>query len=163
MKIIYKHGDLLAAEEHFIVQGCNAQGVMGSGVAKLIRDKDENVFLEYRKVYEQQGQKLNLGQTIWVESKSHVFVNAITQEFYGRDPNVVYVSYDGMRKAMSEINLVAGFASVAMPLIGAGLANGRWSIISQIIEEELTNVQPVVYLIDGIIPDGVEGEVIRVS
>jgi hypothetical protein len=47
-----------------------------------------------------------------------------------------------------------------MPLIGAGLAQGKWSIISQIIEEEMTDVQPVVYLIDGIIPDGVIADVV---
>ena len=39
MKIIYKQGDLLEAEEVVIVHGCNAQGVVGSGVALAIRNK----------------------------------------------------------------------------------------------------------------------------
>ena len=35
MNIIYKQGDLLECSEQVIVHGCNAQGVMGSGVAKV--------------------------------------------------------------------------------------------------------------------------------
>lgn len=33
MKIIYKQGDLLSCPERVILHGCNAQGVMGSGIA----------------------------------------------------------------------------------------------------------------------------------
>jgi O-acetyl-ADP-ribose deacetylase (regulator of RNase III) len=165
MKIIYKHGDLMQAPEPFMAQGCNAQGVMGSGVAKLIRDRWENVFTEYRRVYDSGGKHLDLGQTIWVSAKPYTIINCITQEFYGRDPNVVYVSYEGLGIAMESINRqLHPFnlepQSVAMPLIGAGLANGKWSIISEIIETVSTNFQPVVYLIDGVIPDGVEGTIV---
>ncbi len=35
--ITYKQGDLMKASETYIAHGCNAQGVMGSGVAKAIR------------------------------------------------------------------------------------------------------------------------------
>lgn len=171
MKIIYKHGSLLEAAEDFIIQGCNAQGVMGSGVAKLLRDRDESVFTVYREVYEAQGEKLNLGQVILGYSEPHYVFNAITQEFYGREPDTLYVSYEGLREAMRSINATMREMSMAkdidikkdavgMPLIGAGLAQGKWSIISQIVEEEMTDVQPVVYLQDGFIPDGVIAEVI---
>ena len=161
MKIVYKHGDLMKATEPFVAQGCNAQGVMGSGIAKLIRAEDENVYTEYRKVYEQQGNKLHLGQVIPVKSGDRVYLNCITQEFYGRDPARVYVSYEAVREATKKINSALSQA-VAMPLIGAGLGHGSWKIISEIIEEESTNFQPVVYLFDGIIPDGVVADVIPV-
>lgn len=162
MDIIYKHGDLMKATERFIVHGCNAQGVMGSGVAKLIRDKYPQAYNEYVDAHRTNG--LLVGQTIWVNTHPHAIINAITQEFYGRDENVVYASYDGIRAAFNQINATAGMPesdafgkvdAVALPLIGAGLANGRWSIISKIIEEEATNFQPVVYLVDGIVPDGI--------
>lgn len=133
---------------------------MGSGVAKILRDADENIYTEYAKTYDRQGGKLHLGQVIAVKSEplAKTVLNAITQENYGRDPNVVYVSYDAVRAAIRNINdmfTANDNASVAMPLIGAGLANGRWSIISEIIKEEATNFQPVVYLVDGIVPDGI--------
>lgn len=157
MDIIYKHGDLMRASEAFILHGCNAQGVMGSGVAKLIRDRYPKAYEEYAKAHKQSG--LVVGECIWVETSPHTVINGITQEFYGRDPNVVYVSYDGLRAVIRNINERIGQSDgtigVAMPLIGAGLANGRWSIISEIIKEEATNFQPVVYLVDGIVPDGI--------
>jgi O-acetyl-ADP-ribose deacetylase (regulator of RNase III) len=169
MKIIYKHGDLLKAEEKFIIQGCNAQGVMGSGVAKLLRDADEKVFSDYRKVYEDQG--LKVGEVIWVPSAAlaKTVVNVISQEFYGREPGVVYVSYAGLREAMKKIDehakSIKSFdfsppVAMALPLIGAGLAQGKWSVIAEILEEESKNWQPVVYLFDGLIPDGVEADVV---
>lgn len=168
MKIVYKHGDLMKAEEAFIAQGCNSKGVMGSGVAKLLRDADEYIFTAYANVHKGQGNILHLGQTIWVDSEKldKVVINVITQENYGRDPNVVYVDYDGLRNGFREINDFCALStekpSIAMPLIGAGLANGKWSIISQIIEEEATEFTPVVYLMDGVIPDGVESEIMDV-
>lgn len=170
MDIIYKHGDLMKATERFIVHGCNAQGVMGSGVAKLIRDKYPQAYNDYVDVHRVNG--LLLGQTIWVNTHPHAIINAITQQDYGRDQNVVYVSYDAIAAVFRQINATAAMPTsnafgeidaVAMPLIGAGLANGRWSIISKIIEEEAKNFQPVVYLVDGIVPDGIlpASEIVR--
>src|SRR5690606_13175024 len=129
-----------------------AQGVMGSGFAKAIRDLHPEVFLEYRAVYERQVSRLRLGQVIPVDVGDRIFLNAITQEFYGRDPDVVYVSYDAMAAAFEEVDNIAEAARAgqepprfAMPLIGAGLANGDWSIIAAIIEAKANNFVPVVY------------------
>lgn len=158
MKIRYVHGNLLEAAEPYILHGCNAQGVMGSGVAAQIRARNPEVYEEYRRVYEEQGNLLHLGQTIWVRASDYTFINGITQEFYGRDKNVVYVSYDAVRKVIENIDLMAStfqawkVEAVALPLIGAGLANGDWKIISEIIEEGSINFEPVVYLYDGKMP-----------
>jgi len=169
MKIIYIKGDLTTAPEHFIIQGCNAQGRQGAGIAKILRDADETIFTEYRKEYDTHG--LKVGDVIWVVSKvlGKTVVNAITQEFYGSELGVVYVSYDGLRECMRKIDehakSIKSFdfeppVKMALPLIGAGLAQGKWSLISNIIEEESKNWQPVVYLFDGIIPDGVVADVL---
>ena len=154
MKIIYKTGSLMEASEILRCQSLNAQGVIGSGVAKIIRDKHEKVYTEYRKVYEDQGNNLNLGQVIWVDCETEVYINIIGQEFYGRDPSIRYVSYDAIRNGLREINRTVADQNIAIafPLLGNGLGNGSWKIISEIIEEESTNFQPVVYLIDGKIP-----------
>ena len=166
MKIEYKTGDIFEGPEKHIAHGCNAQGVMRSGIAAQIVAKHPYAFECYRKLYESQGNRLELGQAIWVPSNGRMIINLITQEFYGRDPNRRYVSYEAVRKGIRNINANAHFAqriesmakvtgrveTVAFPLIGAGLANGSWNVISGIIEEEATNFQPVVYLYDGIMP-----------
>jgi O-acetyl-ADP-ribose deacetylase (regulator of RNase III) len=48
MKIIYKKGDLLDCEEAVIMQGCNSKGVMGAGIAKLIRADCPKLYYDYR-------------------------------------------------------------------------------------------------------------------
>ena len=151
MKIIYRKGDLLECEEKVVVHGCNAQGVMGAGVARAIKEKHFRAYTQYKREvvanqkYNKTGISL-LGKVIWAVCGDKVIGNAITQEFYGRAP-IRYCSYDAIRKCMQHINqyIREEGGSVAMPRIGAGLAGGDWEIISQIIEEESTNFQPVVY------------------
>ena len=52
MDILYKQGDLTQAEEYIIAHGCNAQGKMGSGVAKAIRREFPQAYSYYRSAYE---------------------------------------------------------------------------------------------------------------
>ena len=89
MKIDYRVGDALLTDASFIIQGCNAQGVMGSGIAKLIRDVYPIVFTEYRDHYERYS--LLMGEvvpvvvssvnyrSVWVGDR--YILNGITQEF----------------------------------------------------------------------------------
>lgn len=147
MKIKYIKGDLFDTDIEVIVHGCNAQGVMGSGVAKIIRDRYNKAYDRYRKEYKLHGH-LNLGDIITARGDDgKVIINAITQEFYGRDGKR-YVSYDALADAMKKINRfneVYGVSDIAMPMIGAGLGGGDWSVIEAIIESELTDIQPYVY------------------
>jgi O-acetyl-ADP-ribose deacetylase (regulator of RNase III) len=152
MKIIYRTGDLLEAPEHIICHGCNAQGKMGAGIAVAIRKRYPKAFEDYRALYEAQGNRLELGQVVFAECPDgRVVIDAVTQEFYGRDPSIVYVSYDAIRTAIRRIDAwmaarkSAEVESVAFPKIGAGLANGDWDVIAQIIEDEARAFQPVVY------------------
>lgn len=143
MQIIYRFGDLMAAREPFLLHGCNARGVMGSGVAKLIRDRHPKAYEEYRRAFETSG--LRLGEVIPADCGTVTVLNGITQENFGRDPNVVYVDYDAVRAVIRRVEAIAGAVGVAMPLIGSGLANGSWKRISTIIEDEAKTFQPIVY------------------
>jgi O-acetyl-ADP-ribose deacetylase (regulator of RNase III) len=145
MNIEYIEGELLASRESVIAHGCNAQGVMKSGVAKAIREEYPTVYDDYRATYEAQGKKLHLGQVIVTRTLERTILNIISQEYYGRNPNVVYVSYDAIEKAILRINEM-GYIRVAFPKIGAGLANGNWDRISSIIEKA-SDFTPIVYYI----------------
>ena len=61
-KIKVKLGDICSVNSGIIVHGCNAQGVMGSGVAKAIRLKYPQVFEDYKNFKNQFG--LELGDYI---------------------------------------------------------------------------------------------------
>jgi O-acetyl-ADP-ribose deacetylase (regulator of RNase III) len=157
MQIEYVKGDLFSTKITTIVHGCNAQGVMGSGVAKIIREKYPKAYDRYRKQYEQYN-NLALGHVIAVPCGNRqddpdnfkIIVNAITQEFYGRD-GIRYVSYDAVAESFEKINRfseVYGITEIAMPQIGAGLGGGDWKVISAIIESELKSIKPYVYILE---------------
>lgn len=157
MKIEYRKGDLFSTDITAIVHGCNAQGVMGSGVAKIVREKYPKAYERYVNEYNL-NKHLKLGHVIPVPcgdrnvdpANFKIIINAITQDFFGRDGKR-YVSYDAIADSMNTINQffeVYGISEIAMPKIGAGLANGKWEIIERIIETELINVKPYVYYID---------------
>lgn len=142
MKIKYIKGNLLEAEQKVIVHGCNMQGVMGSGVAKAVRAKYPEAYNVYR------DNSRFLGDIGSWEYEDRTVVNAITQESYGRDGKR-YVSYDALAVIMKKLNQkFFDEGEVAFPIIGASLGGGNWSIISAIIEAELTHIQPYVYIVD---------------
>lgn len=168
--IKYVHGDLLEHPGRFIMHGCNAQGVMASGVAKEIRETYPLAFTKYREKYEEDNH-LELGVVIPVDCGRHVVFNAITQEFYGRDGKR-YVDYDAISTALDQISTMIrlvemneiggsfigtrgyGWKSLenkpdkeelALPLIGAGLGGGDWKIIQSLLMKEYS-FQPVVYI-----------------
>lgn len=153
MKIIYKIGNLLEAKERFILHGCNSSGyAFSSGVAGEIRKKYPQAYDAY--INTSKKRKLILGQTIWVSTNDdRTIINAITQKTYGNNKNILYVSYDAIKIVILDMNTFFSnsdnkeIMKIGMPLIGCGLANGDWKIVSKIIEEESTNFQPVVYLL----------------
>lgn len=144
--INYTTGNLLEAKEKVIVHGCNNYGVMGSGVAKQIRDKWPNVYDVYHLKYQVFG--LELGSIIPVETiDGKIIVNAITQDGFGRDGKQ-YVKYDAIENCFISINDRAPSweaTEIAMPRIGAGLGGGDWKIIEEIITRTAKNYIPVVY------------------
>jgi O-acetyl-ADP-ribose deacetylase (regulator of RNase III) len=144
VQIQYIEGSLLDSEEFVIAHGCNAQGVMKSGVAKAIRERYPFVYNDYKNWEKRHA--LRLGDVITSGNFDRIILNIISQEYYGRDPSVVYVSYDAIAKAVGRINAM-GLTRVAFPKIGAGLANGNWNIIASILES-LSNFTPIVYYID---------------
>lgn len=146
MLIEYVKGDLLTTDIRHIIHGCNAQGVMGSGVAKAIREKYPNAYRDYQETYNNKG--LDLGNiVVSVQNDGKVIHNAITQKNYGRDKNTVYASYWAIAEVFSKIESWS-IKEIAMPKLGAGLANGDWNVISAIIENTLIKTKPYVYVME---------------
>lgn len=151
-------GDLFSVDRGIIVHGCNCFGVMGSGVAAIVRQKFPLAYTQYMKVHHAVG--LGLGDTIFVANRSMlpdqkiarhiqafdteipenvIVANAMTQYEYGGNPAVVYVDYDAVFSAFARIRMVARDTGlpVHFPLIGCGLPNGNWAYVSSAIEAAL--------------------------
>lgn len=128
MKIEYREGDLFSSAIPVIVHGCNTQGVMGSGVARIVREKFPEAYLKYFQLFEERG--LRLGEIIPVMCErpegSKLIINAMTQTLYGRDGGR-YASYDAICDSTAKINKLCvnhKITTIAMPKIGAGLGGG---------------------------------------
>jgi O-acetyl-ADP-ribose deacetylase (regulator of RNase III) len=151
-------GNVLSLQEGIVVHGCNCQGVMGSGVAQGVRTLWPDVYEAYRTHHRRVGLHLGdvvtVGHPAWTQNKQvnrHlndtteqlperlIVVNALTQDEYGRDSSRVYVDYDGLAAAFARIRVLARDTGlpVHFPLIGCGLANGKWEEVSARIDQML--------------------------
>lgn len=142
MKIKYKIGNLIEAEEVLIAHGCNAEGAMGAGVALAIK----HAYPEAYRKYQEEVQHTYLGDIIYAPSKEKIILHCITQSSYG-NIKLRYVNYEAVALCMEKIEKNKHYKAIAMPMIGAGLGGGNWNILSAIIEETLQTIQPVVYVL----------------
>ena len=141
-KINYIKGDLFnhydRSKRTILVHGCNAQGVMGSGVAKIFKQMYPEAFLKYAKdaMPIAKSQREMVGSvSYYIQNDKLLLASAITQCNYGRDEKR-YVSYDGINEAFLHIFEVAiseKYDQIVFPLIGAGLGGGDWKVISACI------------------------------
>lgn len=143
MSIKYVKGNLFECEEKYIGHGCNAQGVMGSGVAKIIKQKYPLAFKIYYEHHKQEG--LYVGEVLSAACGDKTILNMITQDHFGSFEDVRYVSYDGVANCFKNINMRYQGISLAIPKIGAGLGNGNWKVIETIIKEYAPDIKVVVY------------------
>ena len=149
--ITYKKGNLLDTPDSIIVQGVNCQGVMGSGVAKAIREKWPVVFTKYTEYSNKfrYARKELLGQVnvVEIEKDEKIIANIFSQENYGKT-KFRYVSYDALDKGFTYLTLFPKGTNISMPKIGAGLGGGEWSIIEAIINFRLKDFNVTVYTLD---------------
>ena len=142
--IEYKRGDLLEVTSGMIAHGCNYQGVMGSGVAKLVRRKYPEVYDKYSRYVQvlKSNGIVPLGFVHEVKVSDDLRVaNCFTQEYYGTDKR--QVSYDAIANCFSIMSANESVRNehgrsynLNIPLIGAGLAGGDWDVIKEIIKSE---------------------------
>jgi len=134
--------------EGYIVHGCNAQGVMGSGVAKIVKDRYFEAFKLYAMCLQLKREKNEsaLGKnTYHLENNNFVIVNAVTQEYYGREKKL-YTDYDAVRSCFKDIREEVEYwhkiykdvpKVINFPLIGCDRGGGDWDIVAKIIDEEI--------------------------
>lgn len=135
--IQYIKGDLLSSNERYIAHGCNAQGVMGAGIALAIKKKYPYAWKEYREKYADFVHGLSLGDVLPAEGKAGdpVIFNCVTQEYYGRAPNMRYVSYDAIDKCFRSISYTHSGITLGIPKIGCSLGGGSWPVVEAILNE----------------------------
>lgn len=153
MSFQIQNGDLFTAKEGYILHGCNAQGVMGSGVARIIAMQYPEAYAIYRNQHNRHG--LNLGEVVVAPVTDNlVILNGITQHLFGRDDNI-YVDYNALQKVFNESAAIAqsGIVSCAdlhMPLVGGGLGGGNRDTIINMMKNSFSdaNINVTLWLYD---------------
>ena len=146
--ITYKKGNLLDSNCDYIVHQVNCQRVMGSGIAKQIRNRWPQVYDEYCDYidFAFEGGEFKftcdfLGGIQLVKVPNKVVVNFFSQDDY-LPRNQCHTNYRAFRLCCQNFKEKLKIKSVVNPVIGfpykigCGLAGGDWSIVSKIIEEE---------------------------
>lgn len=138
----YKDGELFT-----IMHGCNAQGVMGSGIAKVIKETWPYAYKAYREEYKTKG--LDLGRVVPAvpeDESNPIILNAITQQFYGKDGKR-YASYAAITSCFRQADYymtLYGTKYLVMPKIGCGLGGCNWDIVETIADDILVGDYEIV-------------------
>lgn len=133
---------MLDVTKGVIAHGCNAQGVMGAGVALAVKTKYPKAYHSY--MHQCNYAKPLLGSVDLVKiSDSLLIANCITQEFYGRDKDHMYVCYqavdDSFTTLRNKLIQMNTHYDIHIPKIGSGLGGGDWNKISAIIQRCMPN------------------------
>ena len=140
-------GDVFKATQDVLIHGANCFNTFGSGVAKQVKLLYPGAWEEDQKTIK--GDESKLGTfTVWAGTHSYYdqtlfVVNLYTQYRYGTDK--MYVDYDAVRTGLENVYETFPFQTIAMPMIGAGLAGGDWNIINDNINEVFKEQELVIY------------------
>jgi len=146
MVVSYVNKNIIDSSEELIIHQVNCMGVMGSGVAKTIRDTYPKVYEEYSRMCNAANRKTLLGtfQIVRIGGiKNRYVCNLFGQYTFGYNASKRYTSYDAFDLAINRLVLwciANDITSVAIPYeIGCGQAHANWSIIYAMICTAFSN------------------------
>lgn len=124
-----------------ILHQVNCQGVMGSGVAKQVKELYPQVFSSYKNVCDNTKEKktmLGTVQCIRIETGKYI-ANLFAQENYGYDGKC-YTDYAALKRCLKAVAEYPLFDDqvIAIPyLMGCHRGGGDWNKVYKMIEEVL--------------------------
>lgn len=150
MIISYEEGDLLEMfkQDRFtaIVHGCNCFNAMGKGIALQIKEQFPQAYEADQRT--NRGDRSKLGNMSLAVTEYGIIFNAYTQYTFWDEKDMLY--YEAVESCFKRIegyynevwpHMVAGEIeyygrskpTLGIPLIGCGLAKGKWEYIEEII------------------------------
>lgn len=135
MEIKYIKGDLIRDRANYdvIAHQCNCFLSFGAGIAKQIKEQIPEAYLV--DLNTQYGDINKLGTNSYTTQSTPIVANMYGQYKYTR--HEVDTNYEALRKCIKLLKENFSGKKIGLPFIGAGLAAGDWSIIENIILEEL--------------------------
>lgn len=126
--------DIFKSGADVICHQVNCQGVMGSGIAKQVRDKYPKVYKAYKKVCTSDERLLGRTQIIPI-NESQSIANLFAQDNFGYDKQC-YTDYSALINCLKQIYAFCPNKTIAIPyLMSCARGGGDWNIVYEIIEE----------------------------
>ena len=128
--------DIFKQKSDAIIHQCNCFGVMGGGIAKLIRDKYPEAAAADKQT--KCGDKAKMGHYSCVKANDGKYIYNLYSQFrYGVEKR--HTDYEAFHNGLNGIhthmkNLELKTASIPYN-IGCGLGGGSWKVINAIIED----------------------------
>jgi len=142
--IEYRKGNLFAEKHPIIAHGVNCQGVMGAGVALIVKTRYPEAYKDYLHFCSTRDPEHLLGKVRISEDNGQLIAHMFTQ--YNTGYSGRFVSYDAVDDCLLDSRLAEmKLEHIAMPKIGSGLGGGKWEVIEAIINHRLKNHKVVVY------------------
>lgn len=148
--IKYIKCDIFKSGANIILHQVNCQGVMGSGIAKQVKEKYPLVFEAYKvlcDIKEDKAELLGTAQIVRVGENMYV-VNLFAQERYGY--RGCFTDYNALRECLEDVNDYFDNEVIAIPyLMGCCRGGGDWNIVRKMIEETFTKNDVLICEYDG--------------
>ena len=129
--------DIFESGADVILHQVNCQGVMGSGVAKQVREKFPRVFERYKSVcnLHADDREFLLGLCQYIQVDEDKFIgNLFSQKDYGYDGKQ-YTDYDALEQCLEHVNAQFEDKLIAIPYrMGCHRGGGDWSVVYKMIE-----------------------------
>lgn len=142
-------GDILQSDKDITGHQVNCLGIMGAGLAKQIKDKYPDTFIEYKKICDNNKEnKTELMGRVYMahNSDGKIIANIFSQLDVGR--NERKTDYKKLKVGLKKVCKYAkeNNHSVALPYkIGCGLAGGNWNIVYKIIDSVFDDYEVTLY------------------
>lgn len=133
-------GNVVKSTENIIAHQVNCKGVMGSGVAKTIKESYPSVFPSYAKYCNLMGAELLGKIQMLTMSNGKIICNMFGQDDYGW--NKQYTDIEALKLCFMKLRdyAIKHNYSIAMPYgIGCGRGRANWSEVYGLIQEYFDN------------------------
>lgn len=156
MAVVIKEGNVFDSDADIICHQVNCQGVMGSGVAKEVRERYPEVYAQYKYLCDiNKGYPAGLLGKAQIVSTDNVFsryiANCFGQDKYGYD-GAQYTSVGALMEALIYVAEQARQFNwkVAMPYkIGCVRGGADWDTVKKIIDVTFQGVDVELWKLEG--------------
>lgn len=143
-------GDILNATEDIIIHQTNCFGIMGGGLARQIKERYPEVYIEYNDYCRGTADhKRSLLGTVLMSNATDgkIIANLFGQFTVSPNPKFQATDYEALKSGLNAIKALVKYnnspchkKSLALPWnIGCGLGGGDWYIVHDIITEVFDN------------------------